>query len=252
LFRLVFGRVRQPKLVADGVVQLGTDLVNWFLVDVDGRVVVVDTGLPGYENGLDRGLALLGRSPRDVEAILLTHSHSDHSGGAEPLRRRLGAPVHVHEAEAEAVRTGTNVGKTGGSQLPYLRYPHAWRLLGHFKTAGPPPPVDDVQPFDEAAELPGGFRAVLTEGHTPGHVVLHQPSSGLLFAGDHICTTNPLTGARGPAIPPRPLNVSSERMLASLDTLEPLDASKILFGHGEPWREGSTDAVRRARATGIT
>lgn len=251
-FLRVFGRHRQPKLVADGVVQLGTDLVNWFLVDVGGRVVVVDTGLPGYDAAVDRGLALLNRRSRDVEAILLTHSHSDHAGGAERLRTRLRAPVHVHALEADATRAGANVGKTGGSTLPYLRHPQAWRLLAHFRTAGPSPPVAEVEPYDDGAELPGGFRAVQTHGHTPGHSALHLPSRSLLFAGDHIATTNPLTGARGPEIPPRPLNESSEQMLASLSKLEPLAARTVLFGHGEPWREGIAAAVRRARAVGVT
>ena len=251
-FPVVFGRAREPKLVADGVVQLGTDLVNWFLVGTDSGVVAVDTGLPGYETGLERGLSLLGCSPGDLEAILLTHSHSDHSGGAEALRRRHGASVHVHAAEADAASVGAVVGKTGGSTLPYLRHPHAWRLLAHFRTAGMPPPIEELQPYDDGAELPGGFRAVLTDGHTPGHCVLHLPSRGLLFAGDHIATTNPLTGSRGPEIPPRPLNQSSESMLASLERLEELDASTALFGHGEPWRDGIGAAVRRARAAGIT
>lgn len=252
VFGPVFGEVRQPALVADGVVQLGTDLVNWFLVDVAGRVVVVDTGLPGYRPQFEPGLALLGRGPKDVEAILLTHSHSDHTGSAEALRRELDVPVYVHEAETEATRTSAVVGKSGGSQLPYLRYPHAWRLLAHFRTAGTPEPVRELVPFADGNELPGGLRAIKTEGHTPGHCVFHAPERGLLFAGDHLCTTNPLTGRNGVEILPRPLNVSSEAMLASLDRIEPLEAHVVLFGHGDPYDGDTRSAVGRARDAGIT
>lgn len=239
-------------MVADGVVQLGTDLVNWFLVESGGRVVVLDTGLPGYQPQLEAGLALLGRRPGDAEAVLLTHAHGDHTGGAEALRAELGVPVHVHETEADAARTAAPLGKTGGSQRPYLRHPHAWRLLAHFREAGPPAPIADVAPFADGALLPGGLRAVRTEGHTPGHCVLLLEGRGVLFAGDHICTWNPLTGGRGPELLPRPLNVSSEAMLASLDRLEPLEAETVLVGHGEPWRDGIAAAVRRARRVGIT
>jgi glyoxylase-like metal-dependent hydrolase (beta-lactamase superfamily II) len=248
----VFGRAQQPKLVAEGVVQLGTDLVNWFLVDSGDAVVVVDTGLPGYRRQLEAGLALLGRRPEDVSDVVLTHAHGDHTGAAEALRSELGATVHVHEAEADAARTAAAVGKTGGSQLPYLRHPHAWRLLAHFRESGSPAPVAEVAAFADGAALPGGLRAVRTEGHTPGHCVFLLEDRGVLFAGDHLTTRNPLTGGRGPELLPRPLNVSSEAMLASLDRIERLAAETLLFGHGEPWPNGAAAAVRRARDTGIT
>lgn len=248
----VFARGLPPAVVADGVVRLGTDLVNWFLVEADGRVVVVDAGLPGYRPQLEAGLALLGRRPADVEAIVLTHSHGDHTGAAAALQRELGAPVHVHEAEADAVRTAAGIGKSEASQLPYLRYPHAWRLLAHFRECGPAEPVPHVEPFDDGAELPGGLRAIRTDGHTPGHCVFHLPARGALFAGDLVCTRNPLTGARGPELVPRPLNVSSEVMLASLDRLERLDAPRLLVGHGPAWTDGIAAAVERARRVGPT
>ena len=247
-----FGRARQPQLVGDGVVQLGTDLVNWFLLGTNGGVVVVDTGLPGYDADLDNGLALLDRDRGAVEAIVLTHSHSDHSGSAESLRRALDVPVYVHEAEAVAVRTAAAVGKTGGSQLPYLRHPHAWRLLAHFREAGGAAAVGEVVAYADGQELPGGLRAVRTDGHTPGHCVLHQRERGQLFAGDHLCTWNPLTGRRGVEILPRPLNVSSEAMLEALDRIEQLETRVLLFGHGEPWAGSAVEAVTAARAAGVT
>jgi glyoxylase-like metal-dependent hydrolase (beta-lactamase superfamily II) len=248
----VFARACKPRVVGDGVVQLGTDLVNWFLVGRNGRVVVVDTGLPGYGADLDAGLALLGRDRSAVEAIVLTHSHSDHSGSAEAMRRTLDVPVYVHEAEADDVRTARAVGKSGGSQLPYLRHPHAWRLLAHFKEAGDLEPVREVVAFADGEELPGGLRAIRTDGHTPGHCVLHLRDRGQLFAGDHLCSRNPLTGRRGVEILPRPLNVSSEAMLGALERIEQLESQVVLFGHGEPYAGSAVEAVLAARAAGIT
>ena len=60
----MFARETEPALVADRVVRLGTELVNWYLVEDEGRVTIVDAGAPKYRPQLDRGLALLRQSAR--------------------------------------------------------------------------------------------------------------------------------------------------------------------------------------------
>jgi hypothetical protein len=67
-----------------------------------------------------------------------------------------------------------------------------------------------------------------------------------------LCARNPLTGATGPQLMPRAFNLSSGTIFDSLSKLETLDAGVLLFGHGEPWGQGTADAVRRARETGVT
>jgi glyoxylase-like metal-dependent hydrolase (beta-lactamase superfamily II) len=240
----MFGEVVEPALAAEGVVRLGTELCNWFLLESDGRVVVVDTGLPAYRPQLERGLAVLGRRTADIEAVVVTHDHIDHTGSAGTLSRELGVPVHIHAAERTCGRER--------SRLPYLRHQSAWVFLTHLKTSGTPEPLDRVETFEDGAELPGGLRAIHTGGHTPGHCVLVHEARGLLFAGDLICARNPLTGHRGPELMPGALNLSSSTMLDSLTRLESLDVGAILFGHGEPWRDGAAAAVRRAREIGLT
>jgi glyoxylase-like metal-dependent hydrolase (beta-lactamase superfamily II) len=248
----MFGRVLEPAAVADGVVRLGTDLCNWFLLEHDGRVVVVDTGFAAYRPQLEDGLAALGRTTADVEAVVVTHAHGDHAGSAERLRRELSVPVHIHGADEGGARTGSAKGKTEAGTLPYLRHPHAWRFLAHFRTSGRAEPVAELETFEDGAVLPGGLRAVHTGGHTPGHCVFVHEERRLLFAGDLICTVNPLTGARGPQLLPGALNRSSATMLDALAKVESLDADTILFGHGEAWRDGAAAAARAARHVGPT
>jgi glyoxylase-like metal-dependent hydrolase (beta-lactamase superfamily II) len=243
-FRLVFGVELEPALAAEGVVRLGTDLCNWFLLDSDGRVVVVDAGLPAYRPQLERGLAMLGRGTADVEAVVVTHDHIDHTGTAGTLCRELGVPVYLHAAERKTAAER--------SKLPYLRRRPAWVFLTHLKTSGRPERPSRIERFEDGAELPGGLRAIHTGGHTPGHCVFVHAARGLLFAGDLICTRNPLTGGPGPGLMPAALNLSSGTMLDSLTRLESLEVGTILFGHGEPWTQGAAAAVRRAREIGLT
>src|SRR5437868_14137737 len=101
----MFAKETEPTLVADGVVRLGTELVNWYLVEDEGRVTIVDAGAPKYRPQLDRGLALLGRRTEDVAAVVLTHGHSDHIGFAVPVRAELNGPVPVHRDAARLPTT---------------------------------------------------------------------------------------------------------------------------------------------------
>jgi glyoxylase-like metal-dependent hydrolase (beta-lactamase superfamily II) len=249
-------RTTEPTEIASGVWRLGTELVNWYLVEEDGRLTVVDAGAPKYRPQLDVALARLGRSVGDVAAIVLTHAHSDHTGFAEALREQTGVPVYVHADDESLAATGKQSDKREASFLPYLRFRHPWRLLFHLAGAGAmkPRPIRELTTYSdgETLDVPGRPRVIHTPGHTSGHCSLWFESVGAMIAGDELCTLNPFTGARGPQLMPRAFNVSSATCLDSLKKLADVDADVVAVGHGEPWREGVAGAVERVRATGPT
>lgn len=121
--------------VAEGIERIHERYINFFLVEEAGRVVVVDSGMPGNWGLLLAGLGRIGRTLGDVEAVLLTHAHSDHVGLAERLRREAPAPVRIHTDD-----------------LPYL-------LAGR-RPAGTGPPGGDPHP-------PGRPRLRATQGRSP-------------------------------------------------------------------------------------
>jgi glyoxylase-like metal-dependent hydrolase (beta-lactamase superfamily II) len=243
------------KQVADGVVQLGTEWINWFLVEDGGAVTVVDAAVPGYRPQLDEGLRLLGRSPSDVSALILTHAHGDHVGCAEKIRTELGVPVYVHEQDKELATTAKAFGKNESSLLPYLRYRSAWRFLVHGMQNGAAKPVKigEVTTFtgDDTLEVPGRPKVIHTPGHTMGHVTFLFEGHGVLMLGDLLMERNVLTGSRGPQLPPRAFNLSSPTMLDSLTKIEDRNET-LLFGHGDPWTTGAAAAVAEARRRGTS
>src|SRR4028119_829099 len=90
--------------VAEGVHRISEHYVNWYLVEEGGRITIVDAGLPASWQSLLEALNKIGRSPGDVEALVLTHAHFDHIGFAERARAELGIPVYVHENDVPLTR----------------------------------------------------------------------------------------------------------------------------------------------------
>ena len=241
--------------VAPGVHRFTHGISNFYLVEDAGKFILVDAGVAGDWKLFLRSVAALGRMPRDLTAILLTHAHSDHTGFAERARSEQGALVWVHEADS-LVAKGGKQGRNEARLRPYLRYAEAWRtlfgLLGHGGVNIVP--ILEVSTFSDGQTLdvPGRPQAVHVPGHTPGMAAVFLPQRRLLLTGDALVTRNPLTGRRGPQIMPRGLNRDSQQALDSLTKVENLSADLVLPGHGDPWTQGAADAVQRARAAGFS
>jgi glyoxylase-like metal-dependent hydrolase (beta-lactamase superfamily II) len=239
------------KEVAPGVHRLGNEMVNFYLVEADGGLTLVDAGLPAFYGELEALLRSRGRTVADIDALLLTHAHGDHVGIAERVRGE-GVPVRIHERDAEQARTAKNHPREGG-MLRYFRHGTTWRLLAMGMRAGALKPVKiaEVTPIGEGAlDVPGRPRVIETPGHSPGHVVFHFAEQGALIAGDALCTWNPLTGRPGPQIMPGAFSFSNAQAMESLGRIEPIEAGALLVGHGDPWTSGVGAAVARAREVG--
>lgn len=238
-------RLDQP---AEGVVRLGTNWVNWYLLaDADG-VTIVDCGLPGYHEQLEAGLAALGRGRDDVAAIVLTHHHTDHVGSAEELRTELGVPVYAPAAEVACVKGEEKGGDLEG-MIANLWRPRLIPFLVHAARSGgmAEPEVGEVDGYEpgEVIGVPGSPRAVSTPGHTKGHCSLHVADRGVLFAGDALGTMSVKSGPPGPQL--APFNEDGAQARSSLANLEGIEAGTLLCGHGEPHHGPLADAVATAR-----
>ena len=241
--------------IAEGLHRLGSDLINFYLVEDATGVTVVDAGVPAFYDKLAACLDESDHRWDDVKALVLTHAHFDHVGFAERLRTEHGVPVHVHAADEQLAHTQA-LGGREGSLLPYLRYPAAWRLFGVMAKAGLPSRIriGEVQTFGagDRLDVPGRPRVIHAPGHTDGCVALHFEGHQALLVGDVLCSRNPLSGRKGVQVMPAAFATSSAQALESLERLEPVEAAVIGFGHGDPWRGGVGAAVAQARATGRT
>ena len=249
------------RQVAPGVHRLGDEAVNFYLIEHEDGLVLVDAGLPAHFGPLKDHLALLGHDLPAIRAVLLTHGHPDHTGLAERLRAEAGAEIWIHREDApilaDGPRSAMRHAKPERSVLPYLlRRPSAISGPLHMarKGAFTAPRVQQSRTFvdeEPLSAVPGQPRPVLLPGHTSGSAAYLFADRGLLFTGDALVTADGMTGHTGPCLVCRGFTHNGAEALASLDRLAALPDSLILPGHGDPFNDGPRAAAELARQAGM-
>ncbi len=167
------------------------------------ELVLVEPASP-YDDEIDKLAGWVERAlaaGKRLKALLLTHHHPDHAGGAARLRERLGAPLWAHPATAQ-------------------------RLSGRVA-------IDRELEHGERIELEGDapitLQAIHTPGHAPGHLCFWEPASRSLIAGDMVASVGTIL-----------IEKSDGDMQAYLDSLAAMDAlgaAQLLPAHGLPIRD---------------
>ena len=238
--------------VADRIYRLGTRVHNFYVVEDRGRATVVDAGCSKEWNKLVEGLASIGLMPGDVEAILVTHAHSDHLGFGKQAQE-AGLSIKVHEEEeTRALGKYTVKAAVEPKELPLWR-PVVWTFLVSLVRVGvmsraPLASVETVQDGEDL-DLPGRPRVVHTPGHTEGHAAFLFTERRALFTGDALATVDLIgdgTGS-GPQLMNDKFHNDPALARQSLDRLAAQDADLVLPGHGDPWRGSPAEAAAAAR-----
>ncbi len=165
--------------VFDGIYQVGGTGLSGpgdcccYLVDAgEGRSVLVDAGLGTDTEALLRNIEGTGHPASDILALVLTHCHIDHIGGATAVVDASGCDVVAHEADAPAIeegdglRTAARAYGVPASRIEVTREVTADGGVLDYGTAH--------------------IVAIHSPGHTPGSLTLQMRVGGkvVLFAQD--------------------------------------------------------------------
>jgi glyoxylase-like metal-dependent hydrolase (beta-lactamase superfamily II) len=220
--------------------------VNCYLLDGE-PLTLIDTG-PNSGKSLDemeRQLASLGHAIEDLELIVISHQHIDHTGLVEILAGRSGADVaaidvvvdflanYVDDAERDdqfAAGLMIRYGIPEEMVIALRSVSRSFRAWGASATVS--------RPLHDREQLRIGSRSLEVfhrPGHSPSDTVFWDADRRILIAADHLLghiSSNPLMS--------RPLDGSNERpqalvtYIASLGRTRELPAELVLPGHGEP------------------
>ncbi|MHA1636484.1 MAG: MBL fold metallo-hydrolase [Candidatus Thorarchaeota archaeon] len=162
-------------------------LTSYLVVSGD-HVLVIDPGTagdPGEET--IKAIESLGLNYRsDVVAILCTHGHPDHIGGAGRLQKQTNAPILIHSADAELLTDPQSFVKKR------LRLDFAGRFAMKLEKGPIRVNYRPVQPerfLKHGEKISVGsvqLRVIHTGGHSAGHCVFYESDRKILFSGDEI------------------------------------------------------------------
>ncbi len=147
------------EIIPVGVLQCNCSI---FGDEVSHEAVVID---PGDETA--KILARLARHNLRVTAIIITHAHIDHIGGAARLKEATGAPVYMNADDQDL-------------------YDHLETQAGWLGVPAPTSTTVDVGIRDGDSLSTAGreFQFLHTPGHTQGSVSVWIPAENKLVAGD--------------------------------------------------------------------
>jgi glyoxylase-like metal-dependent hydrolase (beta-lactamase superfamily II) len=159
--------------------------VNSYLVNTGGHLTLIDTGaaqLMGPTLGnLGLGLRAVGVEPKDIDTVLLTHIHPDHTGGLVDAKGK----AVFENAELAVARTEWDFWHDDAIMASVPESSRMFFQMGRDTTA---PYHNRLRLFEREEEVLPGLTAMPLPGHTPGHsgFTLNSGDASLLFWGDII------------------------------------------------------------------
>ena len=214
-----------------------------YVVETSAGPVLIDSGLEGDAATLKAEMARLLIDWRNTQAVLLTHVHGDHAGGAEAIRNAANARVYAGNGDAAVLRAGE----------PRDAFFSAFYM-----------PNDTPHETTIDVELNGGERltfgdttiqAIAAPGHTPGSIcyLLERGGKWFFFSGDvvmHLSDAKPL-GTYSAYLAPRHRG-DATTYLETLRSLRAMPAPDfVLPGHPPTGTEPNRAAMPAERWAAI-
>ncbi|MCI8659133.1 MAG: MBL fold metallo-hydrolase [Lachnospiraceae bacterium] len=151
-----------------------------YLVDCGEKLVMIDAGAGIATEQVEKLICFHGFSMKDIDFILLTHTHGDHVGGAKKLKSLTGAELLAHPDSTRYLKNKAQDKMSIDIAVKQGLYPPGFQVE-----------PCEAYPFKDGETIQVGevsFTAIDTPGHCSGHnsYLVATPEKKYLFTGDSI------------------------------------------------------------------
>jgi len=222
--------------VADGIERFDTHYIRprhtaVYILHAGDDTAVIDTGVGANVDALVDVLHAGGVDPEGVGAILVTHAHLDHAGGAGRLMQALPrARLYGHRSTVRHLVDPSKLEQGVRAVYGDAFFDRAYAPLV-------PVAVERAEVVDDDATIRVGerrLRVISTPGHARHHVSFFEPDTRTVLAGDAFGVGYPeLEGPDGPLIVPEtaPPQFDPDAMHASIDRIVGLEPARAAPTH---------------------
>jgi hydroxyacylglutathione hydrolase len=195
---------------------------------VGETLTLIDTGIAGCEKTIFNYIRSIGRDPREISLVILTHSHPDHIGAAKAIQDVTGCSIMAHPAERAWIEDVDQQNRerpvpgfstlVGGSVI-----------LDHEIVDGDMIDPDGTEEYE--------VQIFHTPGHSAGSVSLLVQTEGALFCGDAVPVEGDL-----------PVYDDVRLSVRSIQKIQAIRGIRVLLSSWDEPREGETAYRQMDRA----
>ena len=225
----------KPIKIDDGLFQIRAVGARVTVLVEDDKVLLVDAGARLSWGVILKGLKDINLTPAQIDQVVVTHHHPDHSGGLSGLVAATPVKVAAHRIEAPVIQGTEPLPSPFRQQfLATAAKPVVSSMIGG------PVAVDETLNDGDVLPFGSGVRVIHVPGHTAGSIALYVPAKKAIIVGDALqYRFARKLGPPAPMVTQRP-----EEAIGSLEKLLSLDFDVICFSHFPPMREQPHTALR--------
>ena len=157
---------------------------NSFYVATDNTHILIDAGLSGKQ--IEKNLAAVNVQPTQIDAIFITHEHSDHIKGAGVMSRRYNIPLYATGGTWDFIENSDSIGKVDMRNRRYV-YPEEKCIINDMRIHPFEIPHDASEPVAYSIYACGHKISLATDmGHITSTIKENLlDSSAMLLESNH-------------------------------------------------------------------
>jgi glyoxylase-like metal-dependent hydrolase (beta-lactamase superfamily II) len=225
----------------------GVGIIPYLFIEGPDDLTLIDTGFVSDISKLENYLTSTGYNITSIKRIVLTHVHVDHVQAVNELKKRSGAKLYCHWADAGYLAYSP----------PYHGPPYPQTIQDLLKKFGVSmdevikkfgglerePVIVDKQVSD--GDRIGSLKVIHTPGHTPGHMSLYSEDHRTIFGADLLFKS--VFGVDGLYVPPSMVSIDLITAAISARRISQIRFDRLLLAHQDsPILQDAREEVEKA------